>query len=39
MMPKDTGRKDETRAKVDATLSLIEKKIKRQWEKAGMFSI
>lgn len=39
MMPKDIGRKDETWAKVDATLSLIEEKIKRQWEKAGMFSI
>lgn len=39
MIPKDIGRKDETLAKVDATLSLIEEKIKHQWEKAGMFSI
>lgn len=30
MMPKDIERKDETLAKVEATLSLIEEKIKHQ---------
>lgn len=38
-MPKDIGRKNETLAEVDATLRLIEEKIKRQWEKAGVFSV